>query len=151
MRLYLVQHGEAKSKDEDPERPLTEKGIKDVQKVAGFVSKSIPSLNEIRHSGKLRAKQTAEIIGKHLKFSYLIAVKGMAPLDDVIPFAKELTKENKDLMLVGHLPFMEKLAAKLLFDDPNASAVKFKKGGIVCLEMEDDTWKVCWMVTPDII
>jgi len=25
MRLYLVQHGEAASEDEDPERPLTER------------------------------------------------------------------------------------------------------------------------------
>ena len=32
MRLYLVQHGEAKPEEEDPERPLTDRGASDVRR-----------------------------------------------------------------------------------------------------------------------
>ena len=37
MRLYLVQHGQSKSEEEDPQRRLTDKGIGEVQKVADFL------------------------------------------------------------------------------------------------------------------
>ena len=37
MRIYLVQHGEAKSEEEDPRRTLTDNGIGEVQKVAEFL------------------------------------------------------------------------------------------------------------------
>lgn len=67
MKLYLVQHGEAKRKEEDPSRPLTNKGIKDAEKVAKYISKLEVKAKKIFHSGKLRAKQTAEIYAKHLK------------------------------------------------------------------------------------
>jgi len=39
MRIYLVQHGEAKKENEDPLRPLTEEGIKNAEKVASHLAK----------------------------------------------------------------------------------------------------------------
>ena len=66
MRLYLVQHGEAMSKDENPERPLTAKGRKNVTKTAKFLKKKGIRVRKIFHSTKLRAKQTAQIIASLL-------------------------------------------------------------------------------------
>ena len=54
MKLYLVQHGEAKSKAEDPQRPLTERGREDVARVATFATKAGSQVRQIRHSGKRR-------------------------------------------------------------------------------------------------
>ena len=67
MRIYLVQHGEAKKENEDPLRPLTEEGIKNAEKVASYLAKLNLKIKKIFHSGKLRAKQTAEIYGKIFK------------------------------------------------------------------------------------
>lgn len=68
MKIYLVQHGEAKSEQEDPERGLTEKGIEDLKRAGQFLQKLDLKVNKIFHSGKKRALQTAEILSKYLKF-----------------------------------------------------------------------------------
>jgi len=59
--IYLVQHGEAESKKEDPERSLTKKGRRDVEKVAVWAAQTGLKIEQIRHSGKRRAAETAEI------------------------------------------------------------------------------------------
>jgi len=152
MKLYLIQHGEAKSEAEDPERPLTARGEKEimaVSKVAG--SLQIRPL-KIYHSGKLRAKQTAEIIASALKISDSLvqSVQGLNPNDDIHPWVERISKEKEDLMLVGHLPFLEKLTSFLLCGDENARLVLFRYGAIVCFDQKEDKgWAVRWILTPE--
>lgn len=152
MKLYLIQHGEAKSEAEDPERPLTARGEKEimaVSKVAG--SLQIRPL-KIYHSGKLRAKQTAEIIASGLKISdsFVQPVPGLNPSDDIQPWVERISKEKEDLMLIGHLPFLEKLTSFLLCGDENARLLLFRYGAIVCLEQKEDKgWAVRWILTPE--
>lgn len=51
MRLYLIQHAKAKSKQENPARPLSRKGREDIRKVAGFLKGYTQSpIREIKHS-----------------------------------------------------------------------------------------------------
>ena len=152
MKLYLIQHGEAKSEAEDPDRPLTEKGGKEVRSV----SKAATDLNirpsKIYHSGKLRAKQTAEIIASTLKTHNLPvqSVQGLNPNDDIHLWVERISKEKEDLMLVGHLPFLEKLASFLLSGNEKAKSVLFRYGTIVCFDhKEDNGWKVRWILTPE--
>jgi phosphohistidine phosphatase len=152
MKLYLIQHGEAKSEAEDPERSLTargEKEIVDVSKMAGGLQIR-PS--KIYHSGKLRAKQTAEIIAGALKISDSLVqpVQGLNPNDDIHPWVERISKEKEDLMLVGHLPFLEKLTSLLLCGDENARLVLFRYGAIVCFDQKEDKgWAVRWILTPE--
>jgi phosphohistidine phosphatase len=55
-------------------------------------------------------------------------------------------------MLVGHLPFLEKLTSLLLCGDENARLVLFRYGGIVCLEQKGDKgWGVKWVFTPEMV
>ena len=62
MRLYLMQHGKSKSKEEDPDRSLTDEGRSEVERVAAFLARTAPSESiPIRHSGKTRARETAAI------------------------------------------------------------------------------------------
>jgi len=152
MRLYLVQHGEAKSETEDAERPLTLRGTEDVKKVAEMLRKLQIKLPKIVHSGKLRAKQTAEILAQGLNISLpLVQVSPVLnPNDDVRPWAERIQKEIDDLMLVGHLPFLDKLASTLLCGNENAKLVLFRYGAIVCLEQKEDKgWAVRWVLTPE--
>ena len=62
MRVYLVQHGESKSEEEDPQRRLTDKGIGEVQSVAKVLRALKLAVDAIWHSDKARAQQTGELL-----------------------------------------------------------------------------------------
>jgi len=152
MKLYLIQHGEAKSEAEDPERSLTARGEEEVKRIlkAGKALNIRPSM--IYHSGKLRAKQTAEIIagGLNIPDNSVQAVEGLNPLDDAHSWAERISKETQDLMIVGHLPFLGKLTSLLLCGDESARLVLFRYGAIVCLDQKEDRgWAVRWILTPE--
>ncbi|MCH8022628.1 MAG: phosphohistidine phosphatase SixA [Thaumarchaeota archaeon] len=154
MRLYLVQHAEAKREEEDPSRPLSEKGLEDTRKVAKYAHEHLHiQADEIIHSGKLRAKQTAEVLADHLNPAKGVSVgEGLEPLADPKVWGKRLSEATANLMLVGHLPHLSRLAAQLLCGDTGSEVVAFKMAGIVCLEKdENDRWTLQWMVTPEIL
>jgi phosphohistidine phosphatase len=153
MRLYLVQHGQAKSKDEDPGRPLTEKGRNDVKKIADTLGQLQLSVNTIWHSGKTRAQETADILaGRIIAGNEPLQHQGLSPNDAIEPVKEEIEECSVDLMIVGHLPFMSKLASDLLAADQTANLVTFQPGGIVCLDRDNDkTWSLCWMITPEVL
>ncbi len=152
MKLYLTQHGEAKSEAEDPARSLTQRGEKEVTAVSKMAEGLQIRPSKIHHSGKLRAKQTAEIIASGLKISDSLvqSVPGLNPNDDIHTWAERISKEREDLMLVGHLPFLEKLTSFLICRDENASLVLFRYGAIVCLDQKGDKgWAIRWILTPE--
>ena len=156
MKLYLVQHGEARSKAEDPQRPLTERGREDVARVAAFAATAGCQVGQIRHSGKRRAEETASILAEHLSPTEgAVVISELAPRDIVRPMAEALQDETKTkaepVMLVGHLPFLDRLASLLVTGDPDHSIVRFQMGGIVCLVREEKNWTIGWIVTPNLI
>jgi phosphohistidine phosphatase len=150
MRLYLVQHGEAEDKSVNPDRPLTAKGRADVECVARFLEAAGVRIGKIEHSGKTRARETAEIYAKALGAADGAKQRdGMSPKDAVAPVKKQLANSSEDVMLVGHLPFMDKLASLLAAGDEDAGVAEFEKGCVLCLAQNDDkAWRVAWMVTP---
>lgn len=151
MKLYLIQHGEAKPETEDPERSLTAKGEEEVRRVATAAKRMGIRASRIYHSGKWRAQQTAEIMASTLTLP-AESFRGLNPLDDVRPWAERISSETEDLMIVGHLPFLEKLASLLLCGDESARVVLFRYGAIVHLDQkEDQTWAVRWILTPEMV
>lgn len=149
MELYLIQHGKAKSKDVDRERPLTAQGEAETELMAEMATKLDLNVAEIRHSGKTRAEQTAVIFGRALSLQgQVTAVSGLNPTDDVQPVATEMTTAEQPVMLVGHMPFMARLAGLLANSDPENSPVSFRNSGIVCLSRQADGWSVKWVLTP---
>jgi phosphohistidine phosphatase len=152
MKLYLMQHGEAMSKAENPERPLNEQGRKNATRVANFLAQAGIRIHQIRHSGKRRAKDTATIVAKHVQTqSSVVAVDDINPNDDVRPVAEGLQSETNDVMLIGHLPFLSRLAGFLLTGDPERAVIQFKNAGVVCLERQEENWAVAWIVIPEIL
>ncbi|MFQ5604311.1 MAG: phosphohistidine phosphatase SixA [bacterium] len=149
--LYLVQHGEAKPETEDPRRPLSEHGQKQVRSVASWAAEHSVEIDEIRHSGKLRAEETARLFAQTLHLeNRLKAVSGLAPLDEVEPWAKSLSKETGTIMLVGHLPFLNHLASRLLINEADKTVVRFQNGGLVGLRGESGSWSVALVVPPSL-
>jgi phosphohistidine phosphatase len=139
MRLYLVQHGEAKSKDADPDRHLTDRGSRDVEKVAAFLEPLKLGVSAVRHSGKTRAAETAEILAGALAAEEGVVERaGLAPNDPVEPLGNELAEVSEDLMIVGHLPFMDRLASLLVAGSESVGAIAFRNAGVVCLERAED-------------
>ena len=110
-------------------------------------------IRHINHSGKTRTRQTAEILAEALQPTEGIAdIPDLAPLDDPVVWVSYLTETTRNLMLVGHLPHLSKLAALLLCQDESKTVVKFLMGGVVCLGRDEEgNWSLHWMVTPEIV
>ncbi len=153
MQLYLVQHGAAKSESEDPERSLTEEGRKTVEQMADHLSLLGLSLDRIEHSEKLRARKTAETLAARLRpREGTVEIAGLAPNDEVEPMRKRLQTESKSLMLVGHLPYLSRLVARLFRMEKDRVVVEFHMGGVVRLDRnESGEWAVRWAVTPELL
>jgi phosphohistidine phosphatase len=152
MMLFLVQHGEAKLENEDPERSLIERGAEIVGQMGEWAARTRIEVDEIRHSGKRRAEQTATILAKHLNPSRgVIAMKGLNPMDDVTPVAASLQCGQGSLMLVGHLPHLSRLASLLVTGNPEIEIVRFRNAGIVCLTEQEERWAVEWVLQPSLI
>jgi phosphohistidine phosphatase len=153
MKLFLVQHARAASKEVDPERPLTEEGRRDMEKIMVFIKPLELAVDFLWHSGKTRARQTAEILAQVVTIdNELNAHNGLAPNDDVEVIKEEIEAARQDFMIVSHLPFVDKLASLLFTGSESASIVAFKQGGIVCLSCENhNLWQIEWMITPDLL
>jgi phosphohistidine phosphatase len=152
MKIYLVQHAEAKKEEEDPERGLTEKGIKDLKKIGNFIQKLNLKVSKIYHSGKKRAYQTAEILKEYLKLENSVEkIDGIAPMDEPELIFEKIKNFNEDIIIVGHLPNLSKISSLLISGDKSKEIISFKMGSILCLEKKEDFWVVNWFLKPDIL
>lgn len=147
MKLYLLRHGKALQKDEAPGRPLAEKGVKEVAEVARRSAPRITPVPRVLHSEKLRARQTAEVFVREAGWAAKPEeVEGICPDDPVEPWATRLGDQDGDLLLAGHNPFMEELAATLLRD---GAGLRFKTGTLACFERRGpDRWSLVWTDEP---
>ena len=150
MDFYLVRHGEAVSETVDPNRPLSEIGRHQVEKVADLLAARKPKQFAIFHSGILRAKQTAEILAAGLGHSVeRRQMSGLSPNDDPFIAKAQLETADNSLMLVGHLPHMNRLTALLLNGDENRQAVEFGPATVLCVSRDASRWKIVWIIRPE--
>ena len=150
MSLYLVQHGKSLTKDIDPDQGLSEEGIHDVKRIADVARGYRVRVSAIVHSGKKRARQTAELFAAALQpETEPVKRTGLKPLDDVAAFAKDLDPAQ-DVMFVGHLPFMARLTGYLITGSQDTLVFQFQNGGIVCLDYATDAraWVIKWTLMP---
>ncbi len=153
MQLYLVQHAQAKSEAEDPQRSLTEEGKQIARRMADFAARHNIVVAEVWHSGKMRARQTAEILVEAIRPPGGVQEKpGLGPLEEVAPVASALAVATDNLMIVGHLPHVSRLASRLLCQDETKTIVTFQMAGIVCLERAaTGDWSLRWVVVPELV
>jgi len=152
MALFLVRHGAATPKDQDPEQGLTPEGIADVERIAEVAKGYGVKPSKILHSGKTRAKQTAKLLAGALDPEGGVATRnGLDPDDDPAALLSYLDAAE-NVMIVGHLPFMEKLTSLLTCGMPDKTVFKFQNGGIVCLDSDGEKkgWHIKWALMPKI-
>jgi len=153
MKLYLMQHGRSVNKEENSERPLTSQGVDEVMKIAEFLSKAGVRVSRVLHSGKTRAKQTAEIVISRLNpGEEPVEQKGLSPMDDAKDCFDQINGLEDDIMIIGHLPHLNKLISLLTAGSESISVIAFQYTGVVCLSKNNELhWSVSWMVVPEIV
>jgi phosphohistidine phosphatase len=112
------------------------------------VAKNVQA-SAIFHSGILRAKQTAEILAEHLQFnSGVEQLSGLLPQDDPAVAKGELEAAASPIILVGHLPHLNRLIALLVSGDVESGAMELPPATMVCCSNDGSKWKISWMLTP---
>ena len=153
MKLFLVQHGEACVKEVDPGRPLTDHGREDVRRLGDFLARSGIRVERVIHSGKLRARQTAEGLAGSIAPGVALEESGLInPKDNPKAFDWQSDSWDRDTLVVGHLPFMARLVSHLVTGDEDRAISRFRPGSIICLEPDEhEGWQVAWMIRPELL
>ena len=152
MALYLIQHGKSLPKDQDPDQGLSEEGTAETERMANLAKDQGVTVSQIRHSAKTRARQTAEIFARTLNPKQGVQeVSGIKPLDDVAEYAAKIDLDE-NVMLIGHLPFMERITSYLITGSIDQTVFKFQNSGIVCLDKDPEKqgWVIVWTLMPTI-
>ena len=144
MKVYLIHHATAFKLDEDPDRRLTDLGRIQADRLGARFSAGGISPIRILHSDKQWVRETAERVADVMGASDRLAVPGY-PIDtndDVEPLIAEIEASSGDLMMVGHVSYLRRAAAKLVTGDENVQVISFKPdfGTAFCLEKEDGDW-----------
>ena len=147
--IVLVHHGDALGPDVDPMRPLSPLGRAATARIAEIAAARDLRPDVVWHSGKLRARQTAELYRRACNpLATFGAVHGLQPDDPPAWMRDKLVDETRSIMLVGHMPHLPRLLALLTGLRPGDPAPAFPLHGFVVLDREDDRWKEMWKESP---
>lgn len=146
MHLYLVHHGDAVGPEVDPRRPLSAVGRASVDRLAALAAQRGVRPLVVWHSGKLRAKQTAEAFWRACNaLAEFSATKDLQPDDPPQWMRDRLVGETRDVLIAGHFPHLPRLRAQLA----GGAEGDFPAHGIVALVTADegDTWREAWRLS----
>jgi phosphohistidine phosphatase len=158
MMLYLMQHAQAVPEEVDPQRSLSPEGRAAIEQVAARAAQLSLPIEHIYHSGKLRARQTAEILAAALHLEGQVEeLEGLTPKDRPEPLARWLRAETQrevpsGLVLVSHLPLLDRLASLLVAGDEDAGVIAFQYAALVALAPKNDGkhFAIQWILTPEL-
>ena len=146
--LYLVHHGDALASDVDPQRPLSSAGRARVEDLARAAAAHGVKPDIVWHSGKLRARQTAEAFWRACHpLAEFSATRGLQPTDPSSWVVDQVTGETRAIMLVGHMPNLDRVLQLLLRGEVDGTS-GFPPHGIVELECHEDHWIERWRLGP---
>jgi phosphohistidine phosphatase len=142
--LVLVHHADAVGPDVDPQRPLSTPGRAHAQRLVDQLAAArragAPLAGwqpaAIWHSGKLRARQTAEPFLALNPFAQFKMVGGLRPDDPPQIILTALAMAPSELVLVSHMPLLPALRDAL-----TGEGAGFPLHGLVVLERVDEGWR----------
>jgi len=162
MKIYLIRHSNAVEQgvaeyQDDSRRPLTEKGRDKMKEIASALRKLGVNPDLIVSSPYLRARETAGILAKVLKYEReLLFNDSLVPTGTPNEIIGEINEKYNvgELMLVGHEPCLSILISTLTAGNPDL-AIDLKKAGVCCLTADDlhiDRRAVLeWLLPPKIL
>ena len=140
-----MHHGDAVGPDVNPMRPLSDRGRREVEALAKLAAERGAKPEVVWHSGKMRARQTAEAFWHHCNaLSTFAAAHGLQPTDPTMWIIDAMAGETRDIMLVGHFPHLPRLLGVLLGGNAEAAPADFPLHGVVALERVGDRWIEKW-------
>lgn len=146
MQLFLVHHGDAVGADVDARQPLSAIGRANVDRIAAEAAGRGVRPLVVWHSGKLRAKQTAEAF-RHAcnPLAEFSAARDLQPNDPPQRLRDRLSHEARDILIAGHFPHLARLRALLV----NGREDDFPTHGVVALASDDEgaTWRELWRIS----
>jgi phosphohistidine phosphatase len=150
MDLILWRHADAEEGSNDLKRALTRKGQQQGRVMASWLQQRLPHGYVLIASEARRSQQTAAFLRKG--FQVEPAVNPGASLEQVMEVLDKVDK-SATIVLVGHQPYLGRLAARLLAGDPQYWSVK--KGAIWWLGMRhhtgDEPVRLKAMVSPGLL
>lgn len=150
--LYLVRHAHALDAADDAVRKLSDRGHKQMKKLARLLEPSgafKPA--EIWHSPLVRARETAELLKDHLRLGApLVEHRELEPEADPAVLARKLRGITKPTAVVGHEPHLSALASLLVGGATEPVLFTVKKATVIALEPAEHRWSVRWQVSPDL-
>lgn len=149
MHLYLVHHGEAVPGDVDSRRPLSTAGRQATETLARACAGRGVRPVVVWHSGKLRARETAELFWRECNaLADLSAVRDLQPGDPPERMRDRLLGETRDILIAGHFPHLPGLLS--LLTDTRSGPIVFPPHGIVALGSDEAglAWREEWRDAP---
>ena len=161
MQLYVVRHGIAIDREDpksppDPERYLTEEGLRKTKRVAAAVAELSGRADLLFSSPYVRAIQTAEIFADALGY----AKQKLRKTDALLPGAgahllfRELArdKQSSTVFVFGHAPQLDDVVAAALGAKHHVTSLK--KAGVAVLELQrvsPPSGQLVWLATPKLL
>lgn len=148
MKVYLIHHAHLLDAEQDPERPLSQQGREESDRLGARFKAAGVAPARILHSDKQWTVETAEriaaAIGAQVRTS--VADYPINTGDSTGPFMKEIKDSGGDIMMTGHSDFLLRSASRLLCGDEGIRVVEFKPGNCTafCLEGDGDDWAVAF-------
>ena len=149
LRLYLAHHGDAVGPEIDPRRPLSEVGRQSVERLAAVAAERGVHPEVVWHSGKLRARQTAEIFWRACNaLAPCSSTRDLQPTDPPAFMRDRLKFEARDILIAGHFPNLPALFELLC--EGRVALDPFPEHGLVSLITSDEghTWTEEWRLDP---
>ena len=144
--VILVHHADAVDAAIEPQRPLSATGREQAAFVANALLSRAVKPACVWHSGKLRARQTADAIWKTCNpLAELTAIRGLLPDDPPDWIKDRLTGETRTVVVVGHMPHLPRVVQALMRNIDEAR-IGFPAHGAIALEEVDEGWVERWRV-----
>ena len=154
MQLILIRHGKADLEfTNDNERELTLRGKMQVERLANWLRQYELNDPQMWHSGKLRAFQTAEVVREKTGwFCQLRPMDELRPEAKVEPIVEMIRNEDRDLVIVSHMPLLSEITAELLGHGPGKVFWEFGTAGALVLQRDGfQDWIVQGFVRPSML
>jgi phosphohistidine phosphatase len=148
MKLYCIRHGQAESSVLDNKRHLTSDGAASIHLIGKFLVAQNVTIEQLLHSPKLRAQETAEILMSYVHPKKMSATAALTHEACAQTLADHVANWDAPTLLVTHMPLIASFVNMLLFRESLWPCIEFQPGTITCLERRRKEWSIDWVISP---
>ena len=144
--LSIVRHAKAERPESHPSdfaRPLTPRGHKDAARLGALLANLEPKVDCILSSPAARAAQTTDRLVAELQLPNSVTWEDeiyLAAADTLLELLRRAPEEAQHVVLVGHNPGLEELAAGLCSGAPDNSVLTLVTATLAHFDLDITRW-----------